>query len=93
MRSPCERLWYFRHLVRHVRRRGKMCKEQREIVSKRKEKTRVGEEKWKGRARNKGGGRRKNIMNYLNFAKYKTNNIKKILYVYIEILNSIKVGH
>lgn len=59
-----------------------MCKEQREIVSKRKEKTRVGEEKWKGRARNKGGGRRKNIMNYLNFAKYKTNNIKKILYVY-----------
>lgn len=41
-------LWHFRHLERHVRRRRKMYIEQREIVSKRKGKTRVGKEKWKG---------------------------------------------
>lgn len=45
---PMRALWHFRHLERHVRRRRKMYKEQREIVSKRKEKTRVGKEKWKG---------------------------------------------
>lgn len=44
-----------------------MCKEQREIVSKRKEKTRVGEEKWKGRARNKGGGKEKKYNELFKF--------------------------
>ena len=41
-----------------------MYKEQREIVTKRKEKTRVGEEKWERRAKNKNEKKEKNIINY-----------------------------